>query len=97
MEMSVIVGVLAAAGGGLFTEMFRAWRGSKKDNLDLFYPTWQAEMVRLQTEVVLQRVEIVALGKVLLELGADPLAVRVALEDRINSKQEVERKSKREE
>lgn len=72
--------IVAALSGGFVSEFVRAFRNRKKDNLDLFYPTWKEEMLRMQEEVRLLRFAVVALSTELAKLGGDPLAVRQAAE-----------------
>ena len=79
--MQVDVGTLATlvaalTAGGFASEVYRSWRDRKRVDLDVFYPTWQAEMERLHIELAQMRAEILLLSAEVHRLGGDPLAVR---------------------
>ena len=83
-NIATLAGALTA--GGFLSEVFRAWRGRSKADLDLFYPTWKEEMHRLLHEVEELRRDVLSLSAEVHRLGGDPLAVRYgrlySLEDR---------------
>ena len=67
--------VSALAGGGLGSVVVRRMDQEKVD-LDLFYPTWKAEMTRIHEELASLREQVVLLSDEVRRLGGDPLAVR---------------------
>lgn len=85
---TIVTILVAGLSGSVVVELIRAFRHRKKDALELFYPTWEAEMqrrnandLRLQEEMRLLRYTIVALTEELAKLGGDPLAVRARVEE----------------
>ena len=65
----------AVLSGGFITEVFRAWRNRKQDELDLFVPLWKHEMARLRQELEDCRFRAVRLADACLEAGLDPVSI----------------------
>lgn len=79
--LPVVVSLLVGAGGSIVVvELIKTWRDKDKNQLDLFYPTWKAEMEMLRVEMANLRRLVVALSDELETLGGDPIKVRVELE-----------------
>lgn len=79
-EFIELVGV--AIGGGILTEVFRAWRNRKADSIDSatkFYALWNQNMNRMDAEVEKLQILVAALKAEIIALGGDPLRIEIEI------------------
>ena len=72
----VVTLAVGLGGGAVMVEIIRTVRDKSKADLDLFYPTWKAEMGRLHEEIESLRALVIALTDEVAKLGGDPIRVR---------------------
>lgn len=82
MSADVLELIGVAIGGGILTEVFRAWRSRKIDSIDSatkFYQLWDENMNRMDREVEKLQVLVAALKAEVIALGGDPMRIEIEI------------------
>jgi len=76
MSFELVAMIIASGlGSGVIVEVFKAWRSKSKDQLDLFYPTWKEEIIRMKLKVEELELIVLALSDEVERMGGNPMKI----------------------